>query len=638
MSHDTMLRSRQIDALASLGFSFVPYYNKLEKNGKWRKSPAAKSGWMNKTFSAEEMKKKNPQMIAVRAGADSGNIIWLDLDFRFDEFLATFPQLQDTLLVTRPNEPARGKLAIHITDLLPKTTSWYIEGIKSPQAELISTGRTAIVLGTHYTGAPYQLTGTRPIAMTFADLNGIWQAWTGEALADPREPAPTHRYAPDATPRQHGQSGGWNGDNLKERVKDAWPALAVFQRYGKANDVSDEKPDEYRLGGNGGLCVGKPGTDKRDIWRNHGLDIGGNQFAAWAYCTGRTLDRHNFREILLEMAQAAGIEVAPPQNNIIPPEPSPSHCDAIPLDSPANLRVVCQREDREPRPFDFPTIEARANDPDLYPNRYTRRADRYAMLGVIQIMRRAGRSEGVRISSQALAEEIGIGRNSAGKALARLCDYGLLHRTLSAWLPAEEKALLSGYEYAISEQLCNMVHRDINHTDREVCTILHTLRNHMKDEYFMHGASADKGFSFGKAALDVLAELAAENDLSYQELAERAGMHRSTVSRKIDTLVHHGLAVVTLEGKRKIVHLIDDFWQRMLALWPRLKTFGRSLKRKASHLAARVGRYVEIIPRISSDYVRQKLGRCLERWRAQLAAVNRDRETLRQYRIEVLAA
>ena len=101
-----------------------------------------------------------------------------------------------------------------------------------------------------------------------------------------------------------------SGRTLIEAVADAWPgAISVFRFFNLANNVRDEHDGELRLLGNGGLLIH---ADDRALWYNFSDEIGGDVFDAWGWCRfGSAYDRKaQFRNVLVEMAQASGIDVA----------------------------------------------------------------------------------------------------------------------------------------------------------------------------------------------------------------------------------------------------------------------------------------------------------------------------------------
>ena len=99
------------------------------------------------------------------------------------------------------------------------------------------------------------------------------------------------------------------GDNLLDLVKSAWPdCLTVFDYFNMVNEVKQDNGGEWRLLGNGGLLL----TEDKQQWFCFSDEVGGDQIEAWGYCRmGSAFDRkRQFRQVLLEMAMAGGIDIA----------------------------------------------------------------------------------------------------------------------------------------------------------------------------------------------------------------------------------------------------------------------------------------------------------------------------------------
>lgn len=94
-------------------------------------------------------------------------------------------------------------------------------------------------------------------------------------------------------------------DDLLSEVKSAWNCLKVFDHFGMAGNIRQEHNGEFRLLGNGGLLV----TEDLNLWYNFSDEAGGDCVSAWGYCRlGSSYDNaRHFRQVLLEMAEAAGI-------------------------------------------------------------------------------------------------------------------------------------------------------------------------------------------------------------------------------------------------------------------------------------------------------------------------------------------
>lgn len=98
------------------------------------------------------------------------------------------------------------------------------------------------------------------------------------------------------------------GNNLIEVVKAAWKdVITVFQEFEMVREITVEPlTGDFRLLGNGGLLV----TEDRQKFYCFSDEVGGGLFEAWGYCRfGSAYDkRRHFRQVLLEMAHAAGID------------------------------------------------------------------------------------------------------------------------------------------------------------------------------------------------------------------------------------------------------------------------------------------------------------------------------------------
>lgn len=301
--------------LADFGFGFV----KVKAHDK---RPIGQ-GWQKTAYTADEARAHYLAggNVGVHAGELSNGIIWIDVDRgrTLDQFLATFPELTSSLRVYRDNAPGRGKVAIRIVDRIPSPTKWKAAPTdKSPSTELLSTGNQAVVWGTHPSGARYQLAGETVVEMSYAELSALWQRWTGRPLTE----NPTKRPKRQAAPEQPHYTPQ-DPDNLIEQVKAAWPILGVLQRFGLASHgTEEERNGETRVLGNGGLLISKDGA----LWSipNNGQGFGGNVFHAWFWAKHQRLvdfrtDKAAFRETLLEMAEAAGLEI-PKSAGVVDPE------------------------------------------------------------------------------------------------------------------------------------------------------------------------------------------------------------------------------------------------------------------------------------------------------------------------------
>lgn len=98
------------------------------------------------------------------------------------------------------------------------------------------------------------------------------------------------------------------GKTMVEAVKNTWDTVGIFRHFGLVSKVRREPNGETRLLGNGGLLV----AEDKDTWYNFSAEEGGGVLEAWAWCRYGSVSgkRGRFREMLLEMAQAANLDVA----------------------------------------------------------------------------------------------------------------------------------------------------------------------------------------------------------------------------------------------------------------------------------------------------------------------------------------
>lgn len=150
---------------------------------------------------------------------------------------------------------------------------------------------------THPSGNPYRFLQNGLITQT-ANLNGLID-WLNQLA-----PPPIKELVTPKKPIQPAQ-----GNDLLAAVKDAWPTvLSVFAHFGMAAEVKQEHDGELRLLGNGGLLL----TSDCSQFYCFSDQFGGGVIEAWGFCrVGSAYDKHkHFRQMLLEMATAASIDVA----------------------------------------------------------------------------------------------------------------------------------------------------------------------------------------------------------------------------------------------------------------------------------------------------------------------------------------
>lgn len=148
----------------------------------------------------------------------------------------------------------------------------------------------------HPSGNLYHFIQKGPITTT-ATLTPVI-AWLTTLVPVPAQVAVTRRSGGAAT----------NGKTMVEAVKNAWDTVGVFKQFGLVGETRREPNGETRLLGNGGLLV----AEDKDTWYNFSAEEGGGVLEAWAWCRYGSVGgkRGRFREMLLEMAQAANLDVA----------------------------------------------------------------------------------------------------------------------------------------------------------------------------------------------------------------------------------------------------------------------------------------------------------------------------------------
>jgi hypothetical protein len=155
--------------------------------------------------------------------------------------------------------------------------------------------QTVVPPSTHPSGNPYRFIQEGDI-VTLPSLDNLID-WLNQMAPQPkREIIRTKRATT-------------GGSSLLDIVKSAWPdTLSVFECFGMVREVRQEHNGEWRLLGNGGLLL----TEDKQQFYSFSDEVGGDSLEAWGYCRfGSAYDRQRqFRQVLLEMALAAGIDIA----------------------------------------------------------------------------------------------------------------------------------------------------------------------------------------------------------------------------------------------------------------------------------------------------------------------------------------
>jgi len=290
--------------------------------------------WQNKPYSFEEIQPhlKAGGNVGMICGTYSNNLIMLDADERFSEFLKTNRSLEKAPTIVRDGAD-KGKVIVRVSGDCPNGRKFKHKGIKSPFFEVLSNGNQGVIPPSkHPEGTFYNLINAdQPIPeYSPEELDDLCGIWAGGRLLSPEEPQSHGVYPETVKIPQHA-----NGDGLFEAVSEYWNCLSVFQHWNRASKTAREKQGtELRIFGGGGMFV-KVNGGAYDVWNVPGdPGVGGGIFQAWQYCktddckvpTGK-----GFYELLCEMATAAGIpipdrktpEAKPPQT-----QPSTQKADA----------------------------------------------------------------------------------------------------------------------------------------------------------------------------------------------------------------------------------------------------------------------------------------------------------------------
>ena len=599
---DPQARARLIDSFAAWGFSFT----QVAHGGK----RPIKDNWQSNPLNAGQAKNA-PGNVGALLGKHSNNLVCIDLDERAGEFFAMFPALRETLIVWRDNATDRVKLFVRITDRLPRSTTWKRTPDQKPSTELLSTGRQAVIIGIHETGAVIKNNGRAPVEMTFADLSAIWRRWTGQELPDPTRTTATTKTK--QTRQQRAIDAGTSDNPYAQEIKQHWDCMKVFSHFGRAGDVVTKR-GETRLRGNGGLLV----DEARDIWYNHTDQTGGDCIAAWAWCSGHTgpLTGAAFVQVINEMRQAAGLPTI----------------------------------ERKSSGIDWNALIAHYSQPEAFERGRYNAYNRSVMTALLEVMKSADNPV-VKMSVREAGERAGMSYRTAWKTLGRLIDLGeiaavdgqswfdrdlyaegderlrnqfdartfeLLHSAVRGVTQRPEVTTDEGY----SGLVLRTVATSGRCTDADLSLDIHTVTAYLDHDAFQWGAKVvDTECRFGRAALDVIAALELNNDLTAAELAEATKRSKSTCAEKANALALVGLVEAYRDGRTLRYYLVDN-WQDILEkMIAALTTLGRTIKRKIGHLCERIGRAGCALNLAESGYLRMKLAQLLEKWRGRLLAL-----------------
>ncbi len=245
----------------------------------------------------------------VHCQLESG-LFYIAIDIDHDEGISDAMRKDHPALFAGRVEQSGGGEGIHIPLLLDKlpdfgwndkydrpkgTKTWKTKtGDVNPR---ILYHQTVAPPSIHPSGNPYRFLQDAPIVHV-PDLSNVI-TWL-DALA----PVPAQR----AVTRRTGTTTPANG-SLLEAVKSAWTTLGVFEHFGLVRHGTRPMSDgETKVSGNGGLTIARDD----EAWFSFSDETGGGTIEAWVWCRyGNTeAKRGRFREVLLEMAQAANLDTA----------------------------------------------------------------------------------------------------------------------------------------------------------------------------------------------------------------------------------------------------------------------------------------------------------------------------------------
>jgi hypothetical protein len=646
--------ARPADILIAAGITFTClhrwndfYVNKKGERVELGKAPKGKN-WQTRPYTADEARRhyKTGGNVGTHCGELSAGVIWVDVDDgRFPEFCTLDPRFQDDPIVSyRDNAPGRGKIAIKVIGEIPAPQKFKHDvKDKSPFFEVLSTGNQAAIIGTHPSGAAYKLRGSNLVTMTRAELNAVVLAWTGQKLEAPearqkrqaRQDAP---QAPTYTPS--------DPDSLIEQVKAAWSILSVFQRFGLASHGTEEaRNGETRVLGNGGLLIKKDGA----LWSipGNGRGFGGNAFHAWHYAKhGRLVDFHTdktaFRDTLLEMAEAAGIEIPKFQpSGVIDPEEVRAEVDYL-------------RGWVKSTSF-APYVPAELQSAAGY---RTDSTDTKIAHAVLDVCHERGTWR-IYVSRRTLALRAGLGSHeTAQAALQRLSgwfvalhDDGMIElvarrsaTSLSALLVDDLVADLRATNYGdmmaddvfltgssktaknrVRRQAAELSAAGIALDETELTPQERDSLTAARDRQAAAESGADKDedlivvawdkrlwaateSGLGESAARVIDAIFTHGDMTRAELVDATGKTKSAIGRITLRLDRLGLLVADQEAPRapKVYGLADDWQDRIEALRPTLKTHKLSVERRKRNEEQLIGYCDRELKRKSVDEERRR--------------------------------
>lgn len=630
---DPDYRNRQIEQFAAISNAFV----KLGF-GKWGKNPTDEA-WQHNPLTAAQVKNTQGN-IGWMLGKRGNNLVTLDIDERNAGFLAKFPHLKKTLIVRRKNAPDRAKYIFRITDQLPRSGAWKRDPKqKGYSAEILSTGRQAVIIGIHESGAVIENNGKAPMELTFADLSAIWREHTGLELRNPTLTTDTTRT--EQSKRLGAVNAGTSDNPYAEEIKRHWDCMKVFAHFGRADNVVTEGAETH-LRGYGGLFV----NEADDSWFCFADWAGGDCVNAWAYCSSGHIGKLTgapFIKTINEMRAAAGLPLIKRRSSGIDWDALINHySQPEALQKPQDRSVMC------------------------------------SLLGVMKMTDKPI----VKFSVRQAGELSGMADKTANKALRRLInDLGLLKvaqgeswfsgdlydesdKHLRNQFDARSYTLTSNAFVGVSQlsksttvlSSCFNASPDqavrADSQGRLPCTVVnsdtcsdapkagleidhsldvHTVTEYVDNDFFQRGARitdiADVAIG-GRAALDFIAALVKCNDQTAAELSESTKRARSSMAEKGKALALIGLVEIYKQGRTNYYYLVDN-WRDILERYiAALTTLGRTIKRKIYHLQKRLKRASTALNGAESGALCCAIDELIKGWGARLVALQKQLSAL----------
>lgn len=530
------------------------------------KTPIEK-GWQAKPRTAQQALSHKGN-VGVLTGKPSDGIVAIDIDEGAQEFLTRYKYLQDTMWITRSDAPHRVKVFVRVTDSLPRSSAWVRDGRKAPSAELLSTGRQGIIMGTHTDGASYDWNGYLPKPITFAQLSSVWRGWTGKELNSPTRVKAVEKVS----------------DNLYALAAKAhWDCMGVFEYFGMASTIVPKNDGNKKLRGNGGLFV----EDDHSVFFCHSSQIGGDAIDAWFFAKHgeKISNKQQFTDTCNEMLEAIGEKL------------------------PFIKRDLG---------FDPATALLWAANPQTYPVGRRSPTLRSIMLAFVKTAI-AAHSPIITFSVRLASEKAGIGYIAALKGLRELVALNILKRVNRDQNPFD------AFTYSI-KHLSDMIPVQSTSTtsamldiNSETCVMdPDTLSRYADCDAFQHGAKIEgTQVVMGRAMLDVIAALVSQNDQSLKEIARCTSRSEATCTEKLKTLVDLGLIEEYKDGKRFRYYLVSAWSDILEPITGSVTTLGRTIKRKIKYTVDRINMAQKVLRWTAADMV-STLQEKIDGWRSKV--------------------